>query len=78
MEGSKHLPRFEESKHPPQYLPMLYGDIARLGTLVLKLHVNAIQSPVHYYQIIKKNFLDAMRIEPATYILNYNISVALA
>ena len=33
---------------------MLYRDIARLGILVLKLHVNAIQSPVHYYQIIKK------------------------
>ena len=30
---------------------MLYRDIARLGILVLKLHVNAIQSPVHYYQV---------------------------
>ena len=27
-----------------------------LGTLVLKLYVNTIQSPVHYYQIIRKNF----------------------
>ena len=34
---------------------MLYRDIARLGILSFKLHVNAIQSPVHYYQIIKKN-----------------------
>ena len=33
---------------------MLYRDIARLGILSFKLHVNAIQSPVHYYQIIKK------------------------
>ena len=33
---------------------MLYRDIARLGVLSFKLHVNAIQSPVHYYQIYKK------------------------
>ena len=60
-EGSKHLPRFEESKHPPQYLLMIYRDIARFGTLVLKLSVNAIQSPLRYYQIIqKKNFLVAI------------------
>ena len=56
---------------------MLYINIALLGTLVLKLYVNAIQSPIHYYQIYKKNFLDAMEIEPATYVLNHNISVAL-
>ena len=59
-EESEHLPRFEESKHSPHYLHMLYRDIALLGTLVLKLHVNAIQSPVHYYQIIKKTFLVAI------------------
>ena len=35
---------------------MLYRDIARIGILSSKLHVNAIQSPVHYYQIIK-NFI---------------------
>ena len=56
---------------------MLYRDIARLGILLLKLHVNTIQSPVHYYQIIKKKFFVAMGIEPATYVLNHNISVAL-
>ena len=56
---------------------MLYRGIARLGILVLKLHVNAIQSPVHYYQIIKENFLVATGIEPATYLLNHNISVVL-
>ena len=28
-------------------------------------------------RFIKKNFLVAMGIEPATYVLNYNISVAL-
>ena len=50
---------------------------ARLGILVLKLHVNAIQSPVHYYQIYKKNFLVVMGIEPGTYVMNYNISVTL-
>ena len=33
---------------------MLYRDIARLGVLVLKLHVLDIQSPVHHYQIYKK------------------------
>ena len=55
---------------------MLYINIALLGTLVLKLYVNAIQSPIHYYQIIKKYLLDAMGIEPATYVLNHNISVA--
>ena len=33
---------------------MLYRDIARLGVLSFKLHVNAIQSPVHYYQVKKK------------------------
>ena len=46
---------------------MLYRDIARLGILSFKLHVNAIQSPVHYYQIIKKNFIVAMGIEPVTF-----------
>ena len=56
---------------------MLYRNIARLGILVLKLHVNAIQSPVNFYQIIKKNNLDAMGIEPATCVLNHNISVIL-
>ena len=55
---------------------MLYRDIARLGTLVLKLHLNTIQSPVHYYQI-NKNVLVAMAIEPATYVRNHNISVTL-
>ena len=39
---------------------MLYRDIALLGKLVLKLYVNAVQSPVHYYQIIKKIFLVAI------------------
>ena len=39
---------------------MLYRDIALLETLVLKMYVNAIQSPVHYYQIIKKNFFVAI------------------
>ena len=42
------------SKNPPQYLQILYRDIDLLGTLVIKLYVNAIQNPVHYYQIIKK------------------------
>ena len=56
---------------------MLYRDIARLGSLVLKLHVNAIQSSVRYYQIYKKNFLVATEVEPGTYVLNRNISVAL-
>ena len=32
---------------------MLYRDSVRPGKSVLKLHVDAIQSPVHYYQIIK-------------------------
>ena len=50
-----------------------------LGTLVLKLYVkNAIQSPVHYYQIIKKTFLSPSGIEPATDVLGHNISVALS
>ena len=57
---------------------MLYRDSVRPGKSVLKLHVDAIQSPVHYYQIIKKNFIVATGIEPVTYVLNYNISVALA
>ena len=47
---------------------MVYKDIARLGVLSFKLHVNAIQSPVHYYQIIKKNFIVATGIEPMTYV----------
>ena len=67
----------DEFKHSPQYLHMLYRDIASLGILVLKLHVNAIQSPVYYYQIYKKKFLVTMGIEPGTYVLNHNISVAL-
>ena len=46
---------------------MLYRDIARLGVLSFKLHVNAIQSPVHYYQILKRNFIVATGIEPMTY-----------
>ena len=46
---------------------MLYRDIARLGILSSKLHVNAIQSPVHYYQIIK-NFIVAAGIELMTYV----------
>ena len=50
---------------------MLYSDIARLGILSFKLHVNAIQSPVHYYQIIKKkNFIVATGIEPMTFSLS--------
>ena len=55
---------------------MLYRDSVRPGKSVLKLHVDAIQSSVHYYQIIK-NFIVATGIEPVTYVLNYNISVAL-
>ena len=51
--------------------------LALLGTLVLKLYVNAIQSPVHYYQIIKKTSLSPSGIEPATDVLCHNISVAL-
>ena len=50
---------------------MLYRDIARLGILSSKLHVNAIQSPVHYYQIIKKNFIVATGIEPMTYYFSF-------
>ena len=46
---------------------MLYRDIARLGILSSKLHVNAIQSPVHYDQIIK-NFIVAAGIELMTYV----------
>ena len=46
---------------------MLYRDIARLGILSSKLHVNAIQSPVHYYQIIK-NFIVTAGIELMTYV----------
>ena len=62
---------------PPQYLQMLYRDIALLGTLVLKLYVNAIQSPVHNYQIIKKiHILSPSGIKPATDVLSHNISVA--
>ena len=77
-EGSKRLPRLEESEHPPQRLQMLYRDIALLETLlVLKLYVNAIQSPVHYYQVIKKPFLSPSGIEPATDVLCHNISVAI-
>ena len=56
---------------------MLYVNIALLGKLVLILYVKANQSPVKYYQIIKKNVLDAMGIEPATYVLNHYISVVL-
>ena len=41
------------------------------------LHVNAIQSPVHYYQIYKKKNIVVMGIEPGTYALNHNISVVL-
>ena len=36
-----------------------------------------VQYQVHYYQIIKKNFLVAKGIESATYVLNRNISVVL-
>ena len=42
-----------------------------------KLHVNAIQSPVHYYKIYKKNFIVAMGLESGTYVLNHNFSVVL-
>ena len=52
-------------------------DIALLGTLVLKLYVNVIQSPEHHYQIIKKTFLSPSGIKPATYVLSHNISVTL-
>ena len=39
-----------------------------LGTLVLKLYANVIQSPVLYYQIMKKKvFLSPPGIKPATY-----------
>ena len=38
----------------------LHRRLTLLGTLVLKLYVNAVQSPVHYSQIIKKNFLVAI------------------
>ena len=50
---------------------MVYKDIARLGVLSFKLHVNAIQSPVHYYQIIKENFIVATGIEPMTYYFSF-------
>ena len=43
---------------------MLYRDIARLGILVLKLHVDAIQSPVHYYQIKKKLYCRHVGLNP--------------
>ena len=56
---------------------MLYRNIARLGILVLKLHVNAVQSSVNYNRIYKKNFPVTMGIKPATYVLNHNISVVL-
>ena len=36
---------------------MLCRDIAQLEIMVLKLHVDAIQSSVHYYQIYKKTLL---------------------
>ena len=75
--GSKHLPRFGEFKHPPQYLQMLFRDKDLLGTLVLKLYVNAIQSQYIIARLVKKSFLSPSRIEPVTYVLSHNISVVL-
>ena len=56
---------------------MLYRDIALLGTLVLKLYVNVIQSSVYCYQIIIKTFLSPSRFKPATDVVCHDISVSL-
>ena len=42
-----------------------------------QLYVNAIQSPVHCFQVIKKSFMSPSGIEPATHVLCHNISVTL-
>ena len=71
---TKHPPRFEGSKNSPsvrriQTSPSMSSNtlqrrLTLLGTLVLKLYANAIQSPVHYYQLIKKNYCRHRGLNP--------------